>query len=117
MTDPGDEQISAEEQLDVFAARRQKLAALRASGIEPFPYGFSGVEPVAAVREAHAGLGAGEETTVSHRVAGRLAARRGGGKMAFLDLVDRSGRIQLQARVDELGPEECSFCSNSISAT
>ena len=25
--------------------------------------------------------------------------------MAFLDLVDRSGRIQLQARVDELGPE------------
>jgi lysyl-tRNA synthetase class 2 len=26
--------------------------------------------------------------------------------MAFLDLVDRSGRIQLQARVDELGPEK-----------
>ena len=40
-----------------------------------------------------------------HRVAGRLAARRGQGKMAFLDLVDRSGRIQLQARVDELGQE------------
>ena len=33
------------------------------------------------------------------------AARRGQGKMAFLDLVDRSGRIQLQARVDVLGPE------------
>jgi len=105
VTDPGDEQVSAEEQLDVFAARRQKLAALRASGIEPFPYGFSGVEPIAAVREAHAGLEAGEETTVSHRVAGRLAARRGQGKMAFLDLVDRSGRIQLQARVDELGEQ------------
>ncbi len=105
MTDPGEEQISAEEQLDVFAARRQKLAALRASGVEPFPYGFSDVEPVAAVREAHAGLDVGEETTVSHRVAGRLAARRGQGKMAFLDLVDRSARIQLQARVDELGPE------------
>jgi lysyl-tRNA synthetase class 2 len=36
-------------------------------------------------------------------VAGRLAARREQGRMAFLDLVDRSGRIQLQARVDELG--------------
>jgi len=36
---------------------------------------------------------------------GRLAARRGQGKMAFLDLVDRSGRIQLQARADVLGPE------------
>ncbi len=97
-----DEDFSSEEQLDVFAARRQKLAALRAAGIDPFPYQYPGVEPIAAVREAHADLQAGEETTVSHRVAGRLAARRGGGKMAFLDLVDRSGRIQLQARVDEL---------------
>ncbi len=101
MSDPGE----PEEQPDVFAARRQKLAALRASGVEPFPYAFSGVEPIASVREAHTGLEAGEETTASHRVAGRLAARRGQGKMAFLDLVDRSGRIQLQARVDELGEE------------
>jgi lysyl-tRNA synthetase class 2 len=57
------------------------------------------------VRAAHAGLEAGEETSASHRVAGRLSARRGQGRMAFLDLVDRSGRIQLQARVDELGEE------------
>jgi lysyl-tRNA synthetase class 2 len=90
---------------DVFAARRQKLAALRAAGVEPFPHSFPGVETVASVRELHAGLEAGEETDVHHRLAGRLAARRGQGKMAFLDLVDRSGRVQLQARVDELGPE------------
>jgi lysyl-tRNA synthetase, class II len=57
------------------------------------------------VREAHESLTPGEETDVRHRVAGRLSARRGQGKMAFLDLVDRSGRIQLQARVDELGTE------------
>jgi lysyl-tRNA synthetase class 2 len=57
------------------------------------------------VREAHASLRPGEETAVAHRVAGRLAARRGQGKMAFLDIVDRSGRIQLQARVDDLGAE------------
>jgi lysyl-tRNA synthetase, class II len=94
-----------EEPSDVFAARRAKLESLRASGIEPFPHQFPGVEPVAAVRAAHAGLAPGEETSVSHRVAGRLAARRGQGKMAFLDLVDRSGRIQLQARVDELGTQ------------
>jgi lysyl-tRNA synthetase class 2 len=94
-----------DEPLDVFAARRQKLAALRERGIEPFPYGFADVEPIAAVRDAHAALEAGEETETSHRVAGRIAARRGQGKMAFIDLVDRSGRIQLQARVDELGPD------------
>ena len=57
------------------------------------------------MRAAHSGLAAGDETDARHRVAGRLAARRGQGKMAFLDLVDRSGRIQLQARVDELGPD------------
>jgi lysyl-tRNA synthetase class 2 len=90
---------------ELLAARRRKLESLRAAGVEPFPHDFDGVSPIASVREAHAGLGAGEETDASHRVAGRLAARRGQGKMAFLDLVDRSGRIQLQARVDELGSD------------
>jgi lysyl-tRNA synthetase class 2 len=89
----------------LLAARRRKLEELRAAGVDPFPHSYEGVEPIATVRAAHAGLGAGEETNASHRVAGRLAARRASGKMAFLDLVDRSGRIQLQARVDELGAE------------
>jgi lysyl-tRNA synthetase class 2 len=73
--------------------------------VDPFPHEYKGVEPISAVREQHGSLTPGEETAVSHRVAGRLAARRGQGKMAFLDLVDRSGRIQLQARVDDLGAE------------
>jgi lysyl-tRNA synthetase class 2 len=92
-------------QSDLLATRRQKLEALRADGIDPFPHEFPGVEPIATVRSMHDGLQPGEETEASHRVAGRLAARRGQGKMAFLDLVDRSGRIQLQARADVLGAE------------
>ncbi|MGO9960239.1 MAG: lysine--tRNA ligase [Solirubrobacteraceae bacterium] len=90
---------------DVLADRRRKLEALRAAGVQPFPHQYEGVEAIATVRAAHEELGAGEETDVSHRVAGRLAARRGQGKMAFLDLVDRSGRIQLQGRLDVLGAE------------
>jgi lysyl-tRNA synthetase class 2 len=90
---------------DVFASRRRKLEALRAAGVEPFPHEFTGVEPIAGVREQHASLATGEETEQPHRVAGRVTARRGQGRMAFLDLHDRSGRIQLQARVDELGEE------------
>ncbi len=99
------EASEAPEAPDHLAARRRKLESLRADGIEPFPHAFPGVEPIAAVRAAHADLAAGDETESTHRVAGRLASRRGQGKMAFLDLVDRSGQIQLQARVDVLGPE------------
>ncbi len=95
----------SEEQSDLLAARRVKLERLREQGIDPFPHDYPGVTPIAEVQAAHAGLGEGEETDASHRVAGRLAARRGQGKMAFLDLVDRSGRIQLQARADVLGDE------------
>ena len=90
---------------DFLSARREKLERLRAEGVEPFPHVYEGVEPIASVLLAHEGLEAGEDSDATHRVAGRLAARRGQGKMAWLDLVDRSGRIQLQSRVDVLGPE------------
>ena len=96
---------NGDEPADVFAARRHKLEALRSAGIDPFPHEFDAVEPIGLVRSAHAQLRPGEETEIRHRVAGRLVARRGQGGMAFLDLMDRSGRIQLQARVDELGAE------------
>ena len=90
----------------LLAARRAKLDALRAAGIDPFPHQFTGVTPVADVRAAHPDLEPGAETDARYRVAGRLHARRGQGKMAFLDLDDRSGRLQLQARRDVLGEEE-----------
>src|SRR6266511_5516723 len=89
----------------VLAARRAKLERLREEGVEPFPHAYAGVVPIADVRDAHAELEAGAETEARYRVAGRIAARRGQGKAAFIDLVDRSGRIQLHARVDVLGTE------------
>jgi lysyl-tRNA synthetase, class II len=90
---------------ELLATRREKLERLRAGGVEPYPHAFPGVVPVAAVHAAHASLPAGEDSDRRYRVAGRLHARRGQGKMAFLDLDDRSGRIQLQAKADVLGEE------------
>ena len=90
---------------DLLGARRVKLDRLRAQGIDPFPHAFPGVQSASAVRAAHARLEAGAQTKARHRVAGRLAARRGQGRMAFLDVVDRSGRLQVQARADVLGAE------------
>jgi lysyl-tRNA synthetase class 2 len=85
--------------------RRQKLEQLRADGIEPFPHAYPGVVASGVVREAHGDLEDGAETDAEYRVAGRLAARRGHGGQAFLDVVDRAGRIQIQAKRDVLGEE------------
>jgi lysyl-tRNA synthetase class 2 len=90
---------------ELLAARRRKLERLRDQGIDPFPHAFPGVSPVAEVRRRFGDLEPGAETGERVRVAGRIAARRGQGKAAFVDLVDRSGRIQLLARIDVLGEE------------
>ncbi len=90
---------------DVLRDRREKLERLREAGIDPFPHEFDEREEIAEVRAAHEGLAAGIETESRHRVAGRIVARRGHGKAAFLDLRDGSGQIQLHARGDLLGSE------------
>jgi lysyl-tRNA synthetase class 2 len=87
----------------VLTERRQKLDRLREAGIEPFALGFRDRTPIADVLERYDKLAPGEEADDSFRLAGRLSARRGHGKAAFLDLIDRSGRIQLHARKDVLG--------------
>ena len=91
---------------ELIAERRAKAERLREEGVELAPYSYPGVEPIAAVRGGYEQLQTGEETDERHRVAGRIAARRGAGKAAFLDLVDRSGKIQLHARADVLSPDD-----------
>ncbi len=90
---------------ELIAERRAKARRLRETDPGAFPYAFADAEPISSIVQAYERLAAGEETEDSHRVAGRLAARRESGKAAFLDLVDRTGKIQLHARVDVLGEE------------
>jgi lysyl-tRNA synthetase class 2 len=91
---------------ELLAARRRKLDALREAGVDPFPHAFEGVTAIGELRAEFGELEPGAETDRRARVAGRLAASRPSGKMTFLDLVDRSGRLQLQARVNDLGQED-----------
>jgi lysyl-tRNA synthetase class 2 len=90
---------------ELIAERRAKGERFKQSDPSAFPYTFAGAEPIADVLGAYEHLAAGEETEERHRVAGRLVARRGSGGAAFLDLVDRTGKIQLHARRDVLGEE------------
>jgi lysyl-tRNA synthetase, class II len=59
------------------------------------PKRFPDREEIAAVRLAAEKAEPGQTLDEEHRVAGRVMARREMGKLTFLDLVDRSGRIQL----------------------
>ncbi len=59
------------------------------------PKRFPDRDEVAVVRAEADELEPGAESPESRRLAGRVLARRDMGKLVFLDLVDRSGRIQL----------------------
>src|SRR3954471_7182684 len=68
------------------------------------PKRFPGTVPVADVRTQAERLEAGQEADGVVRAAGRVLGRRELGKLVFLDLVDRSGRIQLLCDTSRSGP-------------
>ena len=87
---------------DQMQVRREKLAALQAEGRDPFvrtKYDFNADS--AAIKADYERF---EGKTV--KVAGRLMSKRGQGKVMFCDLQDRTGRIQIFVKIDELGEEE-----------
>src|ERR671911_2022924 len=59
---------------------------------------------IASVRAEAEPLEPGDEAAETRRLAGRVMARRDMGKLVFLDLVDRSGRIQLLCAAERTGP-------------
>jgi lysyl-tRNA synthetase class 2 len=67
------------------------------------PKRFPDRDDVAAVRAEADRLEPGAEAGEQRRLAGRVMARRGMGKLVFLDLVDRSGRMQLLCDVARTG--------------
>ena len=58
---------------------------------------------IASVRGEAEPLEGGAEAEETRRIAGRVMARRDMGKLVFLDLVDRSGRIQLLCAQERTG--------------
>jgi lysyl-tRNA synthetase class 2 len=64
---------------------------------------FPDRDAISAVHDEAAALDPATEATEKRRIAGRVMARRGHGKLTFLDLVDRSGRIQLLCDESRVG--------------
>ncbi len=83
---------------EILKVRREKLANLQEAGQDPFEQTKFQVSIHA--QEVKDRFEALEGQAV--RIAGRLMSKRGMGKVSFCDLQDKSGRIQLYARRDEM---------------
>lgn len=86
---------------EMIANRRQKLEALRNAGNDPHTITKVDVTAHAADVQNHFEDWNGK----SVRMAGRLMAKRGHGKMSFLDLQDSTGKIQLICRENIMGED------------
>ena len=86
---------------EILQIRRDKLKALQDAGMNPFEITRYDVTHHAQEVKDH--FDALEGQTVS--LGGRLMSKRGMGKVSFCDLQDKSGRIQIYARRDEMDEE------------
>ena len=64
-------------------ARRERLAALRRAGVDPYPARVPTTEPIAPIADRYVGLDADEHSGASVSIAGRLTAIRGMGYVSM----------------------------------
>ena len=83
---------------EILQVRREKLSALQSENRDPFQETKFTVSHHAQEIKDHFDSLEGSQVTI----AGRLMSKRGMGKVSFCDLQDKSGRIQLYARKDEM---------------
>ena len=108
MTDPTRE-ITEQERV-----RRDKLAALRDAGVEPYPSEAwataeapldRAADVLARYRDAEHDPEADGTAPLRVRLAGRMGTARVMGKVAFFHLADESGAVQVYVRRDDLAPQ------------
>ena len=86
---------------EILRIRREKLSGLQSEGRDPFQETkFVVSRHAQEIKDRFDELEGGEVT-----IAGRLMSKRGMGKVSFCDLQDKSGRVQLYARKDEMDEE------------
>jgi lysyl-tRNA synthetase class 2 len=88
-------------------SRRDKLDKLRGLGIDPWGRRYDGAAPIADVRRTGGTLDPAPDFTggPTVRVAGRIKLLRSAGSLVFIDLEDRTGRIQVMVGKKQVGPE------------
>ncbi len=96
------EQAPEQELGELLQIRRDKLARLRKEGKDPFV--ITKCERNAFAEEIRENFDENVERTVC--IAGRVMSRRDMGKASFLDVHDKTGRMQVYVRVNDVGEEK-----------
>ena len=102
MADKNNQTGEQENLSQLLQIRRDKLKELQESGNDPFTITRYVVDNDSANIKENFDALEGQEVSL----AGRLMSKRGMGKVSFCDLQDKSGRIQLYARKDEMDEAE-----------
>ena len=90
---------------DPVEVRRNKRQALIDAGRDPYGHAFASSHTVEQLDEQYAHLENGQDTEDEVAIAGRVMAKRAQGKVAFLELMDHTGTIQLFCRINTLGED------------
>ncbi|HVT05384.1 MAG TPA: amino acid--tRNA ligase-related protein, partial [Thermoanaerobaculia bacterium] len=120
MTDQRNEEGAPEEgqpeiaESELIRIRREKLGRIVAAGYDPFPSRAevdSTIEKIVGDNRSKSGETLDAEA-IAVKLAGRLMTVRDHGKTAFLDLSERTGRIQVYCRKDTLTAKEWTLYEN-----
>lgn len=87
---------------DERATRLAKRAALFEAGQNPYPEHSELEDYVADIEAKYAELADGEDTEDVVKIAGRVVAKRGQGKIMFIVVRDATGEIQLFCRINDM---------------
>ena len=87
---------------DERATRLAKRAALFEAGRNPYPEHSELEDYVADIESKYVGLADGEDTEDVVKIAGRVVAKRGQGKIMFIVVRDATGEIQLFCRINDM---------------
>ena len=91
---------------DERAHRLSKRAAIMEAGGNPYPEHSEVTAHVVDIEAKYAGLEAGEDTDDVVSIGGRIMAKRGQGKIAFVVVRDTTAEIQLFCRINEMREED-----------
>ena len=80
---------------EIRATRIEKVEQIKQLGLNPYAYKWEITDHAKELQEKYVDLASGEEVADEVAIAGRIVARRVFGKLAFFELQDETGKIQL----------------------